>query len=110
MVSMVRPRGALAWIALALPLLPFATIGCEDGEANRHGRTAGSTGATESASRVPSDVFFYGHVFFGGDDAYLVEGRWYRPAAEGWRVFTEEPLELELLRRTLDDESSPLAP
>jgi hypothetical protein len=59
--------------------------------------------ALDRASPVPSDVFFYGHVLYGGDDAFLVEGRWYRPAADGWRVFTEEPLELELLRRALDD-------
>jgi hypothetical protein len=51
---------------------------------------------------APSDVLFYAHVLYGGDDAYLVDGKWYRPAASGWVVFTQEPIELELLRRTLE--------
>jgi hypothetical protein len=75
---------------------------CDGGVARRLAM-GGTVGALDRASPVPSDVFFYGHVLYGGDDAFLVEGRWYRPAADGWRVFTEEPLELELLRRALDD-------
>lgn len=69
--------------------------GCGHDEAPRHVRI-------EPATSVPSDVEFYGHVLFGGDDAYLADGRWYRPGADGWVVFTEEPLELELLRKTLE--------
>jgi hypothetical protein len=82
-------------------LLAFATTSCDDVAAKRHSHTPGTV-ATDRASEVPTDIVFYPHVFFGGDDAYLVEGRWYRPAAEGWRVFTSEPLELDLLRRTLE--------
>ena len=51
---------------------------------------------------APSDVLFYPHVLYGGDDAYLVDGKWYRPGVSGWVVFTREPLELELLRQTLE--------
>jgi hypothetical protein len=49
---------------------------------------------------VPPDIAFYPHVYYGGD-AYLVEGKWFRPGADGWVMFTDEPLELELLRRSL---------
>jgi hypothetical protein len=51
---------------------------------------------------APSDVVFYPHVLYGGDDAYLVDGRWYKPGVGGWMVFTEEPLELQMLRRVLE--------
>ncbi len=72
---------------------------------------AGASGCDDAAPRgpvttegtaPPSDVLFYPHVIYGGDAAYLVEGRWYRPSAAGWVVFTEEPLELKLLRRALE--------
>jgi hypothetical protein len=56
----------------------------------------------EPTPSVPSDVVFYGHVLYGGDDAYLIDGQWFRPAATGWVVFTKEPLELALIRRTLE--------
>ena len=49
---------------------------------------------TEPTPSVPSDVVFYTHVLYGGDDAYLVDGQWFRPATTGWVVFTKEPLEL----------------
>jgi hypothetical protein len=51
---------------------------------------------------VPSDVLFYPHVIYGADDAYLVDGKWYRPGVSGWVVFSHEPVELELLRRCLE--------
>jgi hypothetical protein len=89
---------ALVGFALGCCALPLAVASCNDATANRHGRAA-----ADRPAAVPSDIVFYPHVLYGGDDAYLVEGRWYRPAAEGWRVFTEEPLELELLRKTLDE-------
>jgi hypothetical protein len=56
---------------------------------------------TEPVTGVPTDITFYPHVYYGGDDAYLVEGRWYRPCADGWVVFTREPLELELVRKAV---------
>jgi hypothetical protein len=56
----------------------------------------------EPTSSVPTDVMFYGHVLYGGDDAYLVEGKWYRPGAQGWQVFASEPPELAMLRRSLE--------
>ena len=56
----------------------------------------------EPTPSVPTDVVFYTHVLYGGDDAYLVDGQWYRPNATGWVVFTKEPLELALLRKSLD--------
>ena len=56
----------------------------------------------EPTPRVPSDVLFYAHVLYGGDDAYLVEGHWFRPGASGWEVFTEEPVELAMIRESLE--------
>lgn len=61
---------------------------------------------TEPTPSVPSDVVFYTHVLYGGDDAYLVDGRWFRPAASGWVVFTKEPLELRLIRRSIEESRS----
>jgi hypothetical protein len=95
---MVGRSAALALIALGACALPLAVASCEDAAAMRHSRAI-----ADRAAAVPSDIVFYPHVLYGGDDAYLVEGRWYRPAAEGWRVFTEEPLELELLRKSLEE-------
>jgi hypothetical protein len=89
---------ALVGFALGVCALPLAVASCDDATAKRHSRTI-----ADRAAAVPSDIVFYPHVLYGGDDAYLVEGRWYRPASEGWRVFTEEPLELELLRKTLEE-------
>lgn len=75
--------------------LALAAWGCGQSEAPRHVRI-------EPATNVPSDVEFYGHVLYGGEPAYLVDGKWYRPGVDGWVVFTEEPMELELLRKTLE--------
>jgi hypothetical protein len=89
--ALIRAGAAsLAAVALAL-----AAGGCNRAQPTRHVRT-------DRAQSVPSDIVFYAHVLYGGEDAYLVDGKWYRPAADGWVVFTEEPLELELLRRTLE--------
>jgi hypothetical protein len=88
-------RHPAAWLA---PLaLAFAAFACARREAPRHARA-------EQATDLPRDVLFYPHVLYGGDSAYLVEGRWYRPGADGWDVFTEEPLELEVVRHTLEPE------
>jgi hypothetical protein len=81
--------------------LALGSLGCGKGEAPRHVRA-------DPATSVPSDIEFYGHVLYGGEDAYLVDGRWYRPAATGWVVFTEEPIELELLRKTLEPKPASL--
>ena len=55
-------------------------------------------------------MLFYPHVIYGGDAAYLVEGRWYRPGADGWVVYTEEPLELEIVRHALETETERASP
>jgi hypothetical protein len=81
---------ALAPFALAL-----AAYACEKPDSVRHVRA-------ERATDLPRDVLFYPHVLYGGDAAYLAEGKWYRPGVDGWVVFTEEPLELEVLRRALE--------
>jgi hypothetical protein len=85
-----------AW-ALAPVAVALAVLACAQRETPRHVRA-------ERATDLPRDVLFYPHVLYGGDSAYLVEGRWYRPGASGWVVFTEEPLELEMLRHTLEPE------
>jgi hypothetical protein len=91
-VLLAQPAVWLAPFALAL-----AVFACARREAPRHARA-------EQATDLPRDVLFYPHVLYGGDAAYLVEGRWYRPGADGWVVFTEEPLELELVRHALEPE------
>ena len=58
---------------------------------------------TEPTPSVPTDVVFYTHVLYGGDDAYLIDGQWFRPATTGWVVFTKEPLELSLIRRSVEE-------
>ena len=89
------PRGAPALFALALAsALGTAAVGCS--------REPSSDVVAEPTPSVPTDVVFYTHVLYGGDDAYLVDGQWYRPNATGWVVFTKEPLELALLRKSLD--------
>jgi hypothetical protein len=99
---MVRPssrprRTRLAWSvgvsALSLVALLLAAA-CSRSDAPNQVRAQPVTG-------VPTDIPFYPHVYYGGDDAYLVEGRWYRPGASGWVVFTNEPVELELVRKAV---------
>jgi hypothetical protein len=67
-----------------------------------HGHDRSDDVVAEPTPRVPSDVVFYTHVLYGGDSAYLVDGRWFRPGANGWLVFTHEPLELALIRESVD--------
>lgn len=71
-----------------------------------HGSSERADVVVEPTPAVPSDVVFYAHVLYGGDDAYLVDGRWYRPAANGWVVFTQEPLELQLVRQATERHAS----
>ena len=89
-----RSRLARALGVAALIAASAASLGCS--------REPSSEVVTEPTPSVPTDVVFYGHVLYGGDDAYLIDGRWYRPAATGWVVFTKEPLELALIRRTIE--------
>ena len=92
--SPLAPLGLLAPLALAA-LAAVAALAS---------REPSSEVVAEPTPSVPSDVVFYAHVLYGGDDAYLVDGRWFRPGAEGWLVFTKEPVELALIRRTVEDE------
>jgi hypothetical protein len=50
---------------------------------------------------VPADVRSYPRVHYRGADAYLVNGRWYYAAPQGWVVFREEPRELARYRTEL---------
>ena len=59
--------------------------------------------ALEPTLAVPRDVLFHTHVLYGGDDAYLVDGKWYCPGSQGWLVFTKEPLELGMIRHSFDE-------
>ena len=85
-----RSRGQIL-VSLAIATL----AACSRADAPRLVRAEPVTG-------VPTDLTFYPHVYYGGDDAYLVEGRWYRPGADGWVVFAGEPLELQLVRLSLE--------
>jgi hypothetical protein len=101
---MHRPFTALMRLwACAIAPFALALVGyaCAKHEAPRHV-------LAEHATDLPRDVLFYPHVFYGGDAAYLVDGRWYRPGENGWVVFTEEPVELEMLRHTLEPERAAL--
>lgn len=97
-VAQLAPVAAhVARVCAAAALLAAASaasLGCS--------REPSSDVVAEPTPSVPTDVVFYTHVLYGGDDAYLIDGRWFRPAATGWVVFTKEPLELALIRRTLE--------
>ena len=43
---------------------------------------------------VPADIESRPKVYYGGADAYLVEGRWYYRSPRGWAVYRSEPEEL----------------
>jgi hypothetical protein len=89
----VPARFALGFALAAVPLALGLSVCSRDSSADV---------VAEPTPNVPSDVTFYTHVLYGGDDAYLIDGRWYRPGAGQWVVFTREPLELALIRRSLD--------
>ena len=88
-----RSRLAVALAAATLAGASAACLGCS---------RQPSVDVVAEPTRVPTDVVFYTHVLYGGDDAYLIDGQWFRPAATGWVVFTKEPLELALIRRALE--------
>ena len=46
------------------------------------------------AEVVPTDVWAYPHVYYGGSYVYLVDGLWYTPTSRGWMVYRREPVEL----------------
>ena len=46
------------------------------------------------AEVVPSDIWAYPHVYFGGSYVYLVDGLWYTPTSRGWMIYRREPDEL----------------
>lgn len=90
MPAVLASKAARLLVALSAAL---ALLGCAK---------QSSDVVSEPTPAVPSDVVFYTHVLYGGDDAYLIDGRWFRPAATGWVVFTKEPLELSLIRRSVE--------
>jgi hypothetical protein len=81
--------------------LVVGAFACDHGEPPRLVRA-------EAVIGVPMDIAFYPHVYYGGEDAYLVDGRWFRPDADGWVVFTDVPLELELVCKSLRSKSNSL--
>lgn len=46
-------------------------------------------------------------VLYGGDWAYLVDGKWYTAGDRGWVVFVEEPPELHRQRDAITTEQPP---
>lgn len=90
------PLASFALFALFAATAPTAALsGCD--------RNASADVAIEPIAAVPRDVIFHVHVLYGGDDAYLVDGKWYCPGTGGWLVFTKEPLELEMIRHSFDE-------
>lgn len=85
----------------AAVLVGVGVVACGEGEPPRLVRA-------EAVIGVPMDIAFYPHVYYGGEDAYLVDGRWFRPDADGWVVFTDVPLELELVGKSLRSKSTSL--
>jgi len=95
-LAAARSRAASRYAApLSAFVALFAATSCVAPEQPRHV-------SAEHVTDVPPDVVFYPHVLYGADAAYLVDGKWYRPATDGWVTFAEEPLELELVRRALE--------
>jgi len=50
------------------------------------------------AQIVPTDIYAYPRVWYNGSYVYLVDGRWYYPTNQGWRVYRREPQELSRQR------------
>jgi hypothetical protein len=94
----LTPPRALAPFA-PIAAVALASLACGRGESPRLVQA-------QPVQTVPGDVVFYSHVYYGGEDAYLVDGKWYRPGVDGWVVFTSEPLELELVRKSLRSKSA----
>ena len=92
--SSLRYPKRLALAVWALALVPGAMSGC--------GRQPTADVGVEPAEAVPRDVIFHAHVLYGGDSAYLIDGKWYCPGTSSWLVFTKEPLELEMIRHALE--------
>ena len=97
-------RAGIACIAFLVPVA-IAWWVCPSTLPAPFGAPFSNDVVAEPTSSVPTDVVFYGHVLYGGDDAYLVDGRWYRPGVHGWQVFTSEPPELAMVRRSLESQS-----
>jgi hypothetical protein len=93
--SLPPPRAMLLGLLLGLGALAASRCHCD--------RESSADVGLEPTLAVPRDVIFHAHVFYGGDDAYLVDGRWYCPGSRGWLVFTKEPLELEMIRHSFDE-------
>ena len=70
--GIAAPAAAGMVAAAALAAAPATLLGCS--------REPSSEVVAEPTPTVPTDVVFYTHVLYGGDDAYLVDGQWFRPA------------------------------
>jgi hypothetical protein len=55
---------------------------------------AGPSDVYVTAGVVPTDIYAYPRVRYGGTYVYYVDGRWYRPTARGWVYYRREPVEL----------------
>jgi len=89
------PPASVLLGTLALLVLAMAGQACD-------GPRSWPTVTAEPAYGMPPDVVFYPHLLYGGDAAYLIDGKWYRPSCDGWVVFVREPIELALVRRALE--------
>ncbi len=56
--------------------------------------TVWGTGTVAPVTAVPTDIWGYPRVYYGGTYTYLVNGLWYQPTPRGWVVFRREPIEL----------------
>jgi hypothetical protein len=56
---------------------------------------------------VPPNIGIYPHYYYGGVDAYYVEGRWYRQGPHGWGYYRQEPSELARQRTYVQQAPAP---
>src|SRR5262245_7694194 len=54
--------------------------------------------AVAEPTQVPPQIYYQPRVYYRGQYAYLVDGRWYYPQSGRWVVFRDEPTELRRYR------------
>lgn len=92
-LGMLTGAGALAITAL------FGASGCTASLAAEPAVVTYDNGYAEGEIvTVPEDVRTYPHTYYGGNYAYLVDGRWVYPSNRGWRTYRSEPNELRTYR------------
>jgi hypothetical protein len=66
--------------------------------------------AVAEPAQVPPQIYYQPRVYYRGQYAYLMDGRWYYPQRGRWVVFRDEPTELRRYRVYEVDRYEPARP